>query len=68
MSGPKIKLVQRELDILKWMALGKSDVVIADLFGVTAQEVSNHVSNISERLDTNDRVELSLKAIKLGLV
>ena len=68
MSGPKIKLTRRQLAILKWMALGKSDNAIADVFGVSAQDVSNHIHDIAKELNTNCRVEASLKAIKLGLV
>ena len=65
---PKNKLTRRQLAILKWMALGKSDNVIADVFGVSAQDVRNHIYDISQELDTNCRIEASLKAIRLGLV
>ena len=61
-------LTRHELNILKWVALGKSDITIANLYGLSAQDVVNHVRNISEVLKASNRVELSLKAIKLGLV
>jgi len=58
----------RELEILKWVALGKSDNVIAGLFGVTEQDVSRYIQDIAKNLNASDRVDTGLKAIKLGLV
>ncbi len=68
MSGPKINLTRRQLAILKWMVLGKSDSVIADVIGVSAQDVTNYIHDISKDLNSTCRVEMSLRAIKLGLV
>ena len=68
LSEASANLTPRELDILKWVALGKNDVVIANLFGVSTQDVSLEVQNISKELNACDRIDVSLKAIKLGLV
>ena len=62
------KLSGRELEILKWVALGKSDHVIAHLFGITEEDVSRNIYDISIELNASDRVDAGLKAIKQGLV
>lgn len=61
-------MTARELEILKWMALGKSESVIADLFGVSEKDINNHIRDILEKLNASDRVRASIRAIKLGLV
>lgn len=61
-------LTQQELNILKWVALGKTDKVIAGLLGVKEKDVSHYLHGIIKDLNTRDRVEAGLKAIKLGLV
>jgi len=68
MAGLHINLSRRELDILKWIALGKNDVVIANLLRVSTQDLGRHIRKISNELDAHDRVDVGLKAIKLGLV
>lgn len=68
LSETSANLTQRELDILKWVALGKNDVVIANLFGVSTQDVNHDIQNISKELNARDRTDVGLKAIKLGLV
>jgi len=61
-------MTARELETLKWVALGKSDNMIANLIGVTEQDVIRHVEDITKELNANNRVDAGLKAIKLGLV
>ena len=68
LSETSTNLTQRELDILKWVALGKNDVVIANLFGVSTQDVNLDIQNISKELNARNRTDVGLKAIKLGLV
>jgi len=59
---------QRELEVLKWIALGKDDSVIAGLLGISKQELNRHIHDISIQLHANNRVEAGLQAIKMGLV
>ena len=68
MGQSQIFLKDCELEIIKWVALGKSDCVVADLLGATEKDISRHIHNIVKTLNVRDRVEAGLKAIKLGLV
>ncbi len=65
---PKIKLTNREKEILLWAAEGKSDAVIADILGISYSTVRFHLNNIYKKLDTNERVFAVIKAIRLGLI
>jgi DNA-binding NarL/FixJ family response regulator len=58
----------QESHVLKWVTLGKSDKMIADLFGIDEQDVKRQIDDISVKLNATSRIELSLKAIREGLV
>jgi len=68
MAKPNTHMTGRELEILKWVALGKSDIVIAQLFGISEEDVSRNIYDISKELNASDRVDAGLKAIKQGLM
>lgn len=68
MTTPDEGLTQSEVDVLKWAALGKSDVVIADILAVSPQKVSHYMYNICKKLDVSDRTEASLRGIALGFI
>lgn len=68
MTYTHIDLSKDELVVLKWMALGKDENDIADLSGISAKDIQPEIKRISEKLETRNRVEASVKAIKLGLV
>lgn len=59
---------QRELEVLKWVALGKDDSVIVGLLGISEQDLNHHIHDISKELNADSRVEAGLQAIKMGLV
>ena len=59
---------QRELEVLKWVALGKDDSVIVGLLGISEQDLNRHIRDISKELNANSRVETGLQAIKMGVV
>ncbi len=62
------KMSSRELEVLKLMALGYSNKQIADELFVAEQTVKNYVSNIYSKLGVNDRVTVSILALKAGLI
>ncbi|MFZ4574067.1 MAG: response regulator transcription factor [Phycisphaerales bacterium] len=61
-------LTGRETEVLRYLAHGKSKKEIAGLMCLSVKTVENHVSNIMMRLDIHDRVELTLFAIREGMV
>ena len=60
-------LTPRELEILRYVAQGKSHREIAEAAGVRPKTVDNHVSNIMNKLKIHDRVELALFAVREGI-
>ena len=50
------KLTQREQEVLKWIAEGKSNSVIADLLKLAEATVDFHIRNIFKKLNVATRV------------
>lgn len=61
-------LTPKEEEILKWVAAGKSNNVIAQIVGITANTVDFHLRNINKKLGCSNRHSAVIKAAKLGLI
>ena len=62
------KLSEREMSILRLMAQGKANREIAEELFLAAGTVKNNVSNIINKLHTNDRTQAVLAALRRGIV
>lgn len=60
-------LTRREVEVLRYLARGMSKKEIAAVLHRSVKTVENHCSNIMNKLDIHDRVELTLYAIREGL-
>jgi DNA-binding NarL/FixJ family response regulator len=60
-------LTEREREILALIAVGKSNVEIADALVISQKTVSNHVSNIFNKLQVVDRAQAAIRAREAGL-
>ena len=60
-------LTERELEVLRLVAQGKSNREIADLLVITELTVRTHVSNILGKLHLASRTQAALYALKEGL-
>lgn len=61
-------LSRREQEVLSWMARGKSNSVIADIIGISANTVDTHVRRIFVKLQVRDRVSAAVIATGQGLI
>jgi two-component system response regulator DegU len=61
-------LTQRESEILKLMAEGKSNRMIGEALFISEKTVKNHVSSILCKLGVTDRTQAVITAAKNGLV
>lgn len=61
-------LSPRELEILRWIAQGKSNSVIAEILGVSANTVDTHIRRIFAKLDVTDRVSAALAGLGQGII
>jgi DNA-binding NarL/FixJ family response regulator len=61
-------LSERELQVLRLVAQGKTNREIAAALYIAGGTVKNHVTNILGKLGARDRTQAALKARELGLV
>ena len=60
------KLSRRESEILKWIARGKSNAVIADILDLKETSIVTYLQRAFDKLGTNNRVTATLRAIATG--
>ncbi len=61
-------LSERELDVLKHVARGRSNAEVAAALHLSAATVKTHVANLLRKLDIRDRVQAVIVAYESGLV
>ena len=67
-SALNIELTERELEVLRLIVEGKSNVEIARELNVSQHTAKSHVCRILAKLAVSDRVQAAVKAIRQGLV
>ncbi len=60
-------LTDRELDVLRALAAGRSNQEIADLLQIGVKTVKTHVSNVFIKLGVEDRTQAAIYAVRHGL-
>ena len=60
-------LTERETDVLKLLAAGKSNKEVAQRLGITERTVKTHVSSIMGKLDVRSRTQAALYAVRAGI-
>lgn len=61
-------LTQRELEVLRWVCQGKSNIEIGIILGISPLTVKNHVQGILRRLNVQNRTQAVGKAINLNIL
>ncbi|ASK62719.1 DNA-binding response regulator [Virgibacillus phasianinus] len=61
-------LTRRECEVLQLLAEGKSNRGVADSLYISEKTVKNHVSNILQKMNVNDRTQAVVSAIRKGWV
>jgi len=64
----EIPLTNRELQVLRHVALGLSNREIGRSLGISIETVKEHVQNILRKIEAADRTQAAVWAIKKGLV
>jgi DNA-binding CsgD family transcriptional regulator len=65
---PFVRLSQREIECLKWIAQGKSSWDIGGILGISDNTVKFHVGNAMRKLRTTSRTVSVIRAVRLGLI
>ena len=61
-------LTQREIDVLRLIAAGNSNKLIADQLSLSEATVKGHVTNIISKLGANDRTHAVTIGLRRGII
>jgi len=61
-------ITKREIEVLQWLHLGKTNWEISAILAISPLTVKNHVQNIIRKLGVENRGQAALKGIRLGLI
>jgi DNA-binding NarL/FixJ family response regulator len=67
-GDPYEALTDREKQVLKLVAEGKSNKEVAELLGISVKTAMSHRERVMEKLDVHNRTELVRFAIKRGVI
>jgi len=67
-AAPRIQLSERELDVLRLIAIGKDNAQIAQELFISPKTVKNHISNILMKLQIENRIQAAVYAVRSGIV
>jgi DNA-binding NarL/FixJ family response regulator len=62
------ELSDREIEVLKLIANGKDNAVIANELHISPKTVKNHISNILMKLQIDNRIQAAVYAVRSGIV
>jgi HD-GYP domain-containing protein (c-di-GMP phosphodiesterase class II) len=63
-----VGLTARELEVLRLLAIGKSNLEIGTLLGISARTVQNHVAHVYDKIGAHSRAGATLYAVERGLL
>ena len=61
-------LTRREIECLRWVAVGRSDPQIGMILGLSPNTVHAHVEAAKTKLDANSRAQLVLRTVMAGIL
>jgi DNA-binding NarL/FixJ family response regulator len=64
----RAELSDREIEVLKLIANGKDNAMIAGELHISPKTVKNHISNILMKLQIDNRIQAAVYAVKSGIV
>ncbi len=64
----RAELSDRELEVLKLIAIGKDNAEIARELFISPKTVKNHISNILMKLQIENRIQAAVYAVRSGIV
>ena len=67
-SGAEPIISKREEEVLQLIADGLSTTEVAEKLYISVKTVKNHLASIYQKLDTRDRTQAVLQAVRMGIV
>lgn len=62
------EITERELEVLRYVAMGYTNQEIADALGINVNTIKFHVGNLTSKSGVNSRLDLAILATKSGLI
>lgn len=63
----RLGLTQREVEVIRFVVQGASNPEIADVLHISKRTVATHIENVLRKLDAHSRVEIAVRALRLGI-
>jgi len=63
-----VSLTERQLDVLRWIALGKTAWATGQILGVSERTVNGHLAAIYAKLNAGSQTQAVFNAVELGLL
>ena len=69
-SGPDSEpiVTRREEEVLQLIAQGSSTTEVAEQLFISVKTVKNHLASIYQKLDSRDRTQAVLRAVRMGII
>ena len=67
-AAPPADLTLREIEVLRQVALGRSNKEIADTLCISDETVKSHVGNLFSKLQVENRAQATVQSLKRGMV
>lgn len=65
---PNWKISKRQMDCMRWIAVGKTSQEIAELLSISEHTVNHHISNVCTKLGAASRAHAVAKLLKSNLI
>jgi two-component system response regulator DegU len=59
---------KREVEVLQLIAEGASTPEVAERLYISVKTVKNHLASIYQKLDSRDRTQAVVRAVKMGII
>ncbi len=63
-----MELTTREIEVLRWIAHGKSDWQIGQILNISDKTVNFHVENMKRKCGVATRIQVVVKAVHEGKI
>lgn len=67
-QSDQVELTEREKECLRWIALGKTDLDLADILDISAHTANMHVRNAGRKLNAANRTQAVVTAMMAGQI
>lgn len=67
-TAASVSLTEREIEIARWTARGKTSAEIAVILGLSQHAVNDHITEAMKKTDAVNRVQFVAKSIRLGYI